>query len=686
VHWADETSLQLLAYLIRRGPQNVGFVMTLRPEVLGDARVLSQLLTALEREDRARQLAPGPLDRAAVGRLVQALRSGLSPERSTQLADRVWEVSAGHALMAVETARTLEPGTRARVPLPRRVEGLIASRLDALTTRAAEAAGTAAVIGRSFDFRLFVAATGLHDDAAAAVVEELVRRYVLHETDGQLDFRHARIRDVAYERLTGARRAALHRRIGEAIERVHGADLDDHALALAAHYRDAGAWERAARWFRRAGEMAFARFANRQSAAYFEGALEMMRRLAPGDDTRGEAIDLRFELHNVWSRLRDLEASHRVLAEASALARARGDRTRLRHALVHLCSLSVRQADYRGALDAAVEAQGIPGAGADVALRVRTSYDGGVASCAIGDIRRARELLAVNVRELAARRAERFGTVCSLFVSSCTWLSLAAADLGDFAAARAFGRRGVETADALGDHHGWVVAVCGRVGPRPRGGGRPGRRDRADGAGGPAVRLGGGDVAAALRAHRAGARVRARPPPGRCAPRARRRDRSRRPSDREPRVPGVESRSLSRRRRVAGAGRRRGPGARRTRAGARARAPASRGGHEALAAAGRHRGRPRARGPGLRDGALRGGGDAGGQARDAAGGRTRGPGPRPGPAGEAATGRRPRPRRGRRPRLSRDGHVRGPRGGADHAGRPHAPPSFPLRLPRAHCW
>lgn len=461
VHWADETSLQLLAFLLRRGPSNVCAVVTLRPEALDDARGLSRLLLALEREDRMRHLALGPLDHDAVVQLVRALRSGLPADSVAEFAERVWTVSAGHALMAVETARSLEPGERSAARLPRRVEVLIGSRLGALTRRAGEAAGVAAVVGRSFDFRLIAAAAGLDDDATATVVEELVRRYVLHEIDGRLDFRHARIRDVAYARLTGARRAALHRRVAEAIERVHARDLDDHAVALAGHYREAAAWDRVARWARRAGELAFARFANRDSATSWEQALDAIARLPRTSETVRSAIDVRFELHNVWSRLRDLDRSRRVLAEAGDLARALGDRTRLRQALVHLSSLSVRRADYRGALDAALEAQGIPGAARDVAARVRTSYDSGVASCAIGEVRRACELLEANVRALGARPSERFGTVCSLYVSSCTWFAIAAAELGDYAAARERGRLGIDAAEKLGDHHGWVVAVCG---------------------------------------------------------------------------------------------------------------------------------------------------------------------------------------------------------------------------------
>jgi tetratricopeptide (TPR) repeat protein len=53
---------------------------------------------------------------------------------------------------------------------------------------------------------------------------------------GRYQFTHALIRATLYEELTGTRRVRLHRRIGEVLEEVYGADLEPHLARLAHHF------------------------------------------------------------------------------------------------------------------------------------------------------------------------------------------------------------------------------------------------------------------------------------------------------------------------------------------------------------------------------------------------------------------------------------------------------------------
>src|SRR5262249_47371948 len=131
-------------------------------------------------------------------------------------------LSEGNPFVAVETMRALHEGsiveTSTTLPLPKRVQDLIAERLGRLSDRGRQLAVVAAVIGREFDFALLQRASERDETAAAEGIEELVRRGVLQETDVQFDFTHDRIRTVVGAALLLPQRKLLHRQIGAAIE------------------------------------------------------------------------------------------------------------------------------------------------------------------------------------------------------------------------------------------------------------------------------------------------------------------------------------------------------------------------------------------------------------------------------------------------------------------------------------
>ena len=125
------------------------------------------------------------------------------------------------------------------------MRALTARCLAGLGDRAARLADIAAVIGRDFEVAVLRCAADLTEPEMADGVEELVRRRVLREVEGRFDFGHDRVREVAYGRLLGPRRALLHRRVALALETVYADDLGPHCAAVGAQYRHAGVWRAA---------------------------------------------------------------------------------------------------------------------------------------------------------------------------------------------------------------------------------------------------------------------------------------------------------------------------------------------------------------------------------------------------------------------------------------------------------
>jgi tetratricopeptide (TPR) repeat protein len=131
----------------------------------------------------------------------------------------------------------------------------------------------AAVIGRAFDYEILQAAVSLDEMALIDALDELWRRRIIREraNDGY-DFSHDRIREVAYQEISRARRRFYHRRVAEALEMVLESDLDDVAGELANHYAQAGDAPAAYQYFRRAATIALERHALRDAELMLDAA------------------------------------------------------------------------------------------------------------------------------------------------------------------------------------------------------------------------------------------------------------------------------------------------------------------------------------------------------------------------------------------------------------------------------
>jgi len=454
LHWADESSLGLLAYLRRRvDGARVLIVITARAEELADATILRRMLDDLDGQRRLVSIALGPLTYADTTALVAALaRAGTDALTLQRRGEEVWTVSEGNPFMAVETLRAVEDGTVGtadKVALPERVRRVIVGRLDRLGPHAREVVAVAAVIGREFEFGLLQRASGLAEPEAAAAVEELVRRRVLHGLDERFDFAHDRIREVAYEAMLGPRKKLVHRQVAEAMEDLFP-DREAHAHALAHHYRDAGAWNTAVTYFRQAGSSALSRSAYREAVACFEEAHEGLRHAPRTHDALEPMIDVCFDLRTALYPLGEFERTVAYLREAEALADVLDDARRRGRVAAYLCVALRRVGDLERAIEAGERALSLAGAMDDVSLRVATTLYLAQALWFTGSCRRAVEVFRKNVDSLTEDQLrQRHGAPGYPGVFSMTDMATVLAELGEFAEAKNVGERGLAVADEL---------------------------------------------------------------------------------------------------------------------------------------------------------------------------------------------------------------------------------------------
>jgi tetratricopeptide (TPR) repeat protein len=188
--------------------------------------------------------------------------------------------AAGNPLFLRELASVGEK-TEDAEDLPDTVEELVATRIDQLAPGDRALLRWASVLGVSFSGALIVDV--LEEDpnvAAASDAWDRLGEFVERDPDipGGFRFRHALIRDAAYEGLSYKRRRELHGRVAEVLEQSH-AERPDVAGLLSLHYFNAARWPETWRYSRMAGDRAAAVHANAEAAALLERALESARHI-----------------------------------------------------------------------------------------------------------------------------------------------------------------------------------------------------------------------------------------------------------------------------------------------------------------------------------------------------------------------------------------------------------------------
>jgi DNA-binding SARP family transcriptional activator/tetratricopeptide (TPR) repeat protein len=210
VQWLDEGSAALLHY-IARSPRLPRLVCAARSGEIDDNPHVSRVMRDLARERRLTKVALGPLDPGELSVLVRTV----APD-----ADEVQVLagSGGNPLFAIELSRAAPADGSA----PASLSALIAARLDQLDDASRELVAWASVMGRQFDVDVVGRATGMPAGETLSALEKLERCAVIRAAgERTYDFVHDLVRDVAYQGVSGPRRALAHRQVASALQSTH---------------------------------------------------------------------------------------------------------------------------------------------------------------------------------------------------------------------------------------------------------------------------------------------------------------------------------------------------------------------------------------------------------------------------------------------------------------------------------
>lgn len=277
MQWADRASQDLLAYLIRRiGESRMLVIITLRSDAAPERALPQNMLHEAGRYGILTRLGLGRLASEDVRQLVRRISE--DDRLPSGLVENLFRESEGLPFFAVaylDALRNNQAGEN-QWEMPASVRELLMSRLHSVDETARQLLSTAAVIGRSFDLFTLRETSGRSEMETVAGLEHLLAAGLVSEHAGgeTYDFTHEKLRDLAYQETSAARRRLLHRRVAEVISsRAGRRDPGSQAAVIAYHHRMAGNETAAALFYHEAGEYARGLYANTEAIEQYQAAL-----------------------------------------------------------------------------------------------------------------------------------------------------------------------------------------------------------------------------------------------------------------------------------------------------------------------------------------------------------------------------------------------------------------------------
>jgi class 3 adenylate cyclase/tetratricopeptide (TPR) repeat protein len=359
LHWADDSSLDLIEHLVTTIPQDrLLLVVLARPTLFERRPQWGEGLAGFARLEL--KLLSKRASQALVEEILQ--RVVVIPK---ELSDLIVAGTDGNPFFVEELVKMLldegviERGSDAQeawhvslerlkqVHIPPTLTGILQARLDSLPRVEQSVLQRAAVVGRLF-WDAAVAELAKEEvselDVALAAIRsrELVFRHERSAFAGTEEyiFKNALLRDVTYETVLMKLRRGYHAQVAHWLEVHAGERVDEYTSLIAEHYEKAGEAEKAVSYLQRSGKKALATSSFREAVGLFERALALL----PAESH--ESVDAAIGVGQALVRLGEFSQAQKHLEEGLALARKTGDVGNCAEALTSLGWAAQEQGEW----------------------------------------------------------------------------------------------------------------------------------------------------------------------------------------------------------------------------------------------------------------------------------------------------------------------------------------------------
>jgi class 3 adenylate cyclase len=358
IHWADDGLLDFIDHVADWAQGPIVLVTLSRPDLLerrptwagGKRNAVSIYLDPLTPDEDAAMiddLLPGHISDELRKMIVD--RSEGNPLYTEEIVRML--IDRG-VIRATQASRWEVASVVADVDVPRSIQGLIATRLDGLPDDEKSLLQDASVIGRTFWLGSLASLAGLSPGVTREALGRLrVKELIVpnepssFRDESEFSFRHALLRDGAYDSLPKSLRAAKHEAVATWAAERAGDRVDEIAELIATHLleglryredlgetgpeRDAAARE-ALRWARAAGDRATALWLPVEAERWYASAYDLARSTGAGPD---ELMSLQRARILGGYLILGANALEPVVDDLLGLARASGDRVSEGYAL-----------------------------------------------------------------------------------------------------------------------------------------------------------------------------------------------------------------------------------------------------------------------------------------------------------------------------------------------------------------
>ncbi|WP_416954091.1 ATP-binding protein [Nocardioides sp. T5] len=265
LHVSDATTLDLLEYVLSRGP-HVPVAVTWRVDDPKVPQWRSEWLARVQALPGTQTVALGPL---TLEETCDQLRLAGWPDGTPDRAQRIHRRSRGHPLFTAQLAIQGDDPS-----LPPLLADLLDRRLGDLSPDQDRVTTALGVADRPVDVELLADATGLDEDTVLVTLRQLAARHLVSvgPTD-MVRLAHPLLAEAARRRLLPGEVRRLHRTFAELLGRAGGAD----PAVVAEHWRLSGGASEEARWRAAAARQARRRTDPRSEAEHWLRILELGR-------------------------------------------------------------------------------------------------------------------------------------------------------------------------------------------------------------------------------------------------------------------------------------------------------------------------------------------------------------------------------------------------------------------------
>ncbi|MEM1360989.1 MAG: adenylate/guanylate cyclase domain-containing protein [Pseudomonadota bacterium] len=299
-HWIDQTTTDLLHHLFERAVgQSVLILVTYRPNYHG----MDQNAPIAKTEIEVLRL-PGPECAQLISRVADG--DGVSASVIEQIIDRsdgvplyLEEMTKSYLTSVARSDKkdAIHAGASEPSGVPSSLSDSLMARLDQLAT-VGNIPQVSSVMGRRFTRSLLEEVAENSTKELDRALDELVRAELLFvggdEADPTYTFKHALIRDAAYDTILLRDRPGLHLRAAEAMLKKVPEQVEAQPETIARHYQRAGQKTQAASYWLKSGRKGMAASAMTEALISLEHGLSLLQ----DSDIEADQAHLGFGLHS----------------------------------------------------------------------------------------------------------------------------------------------------------------------------------------------------------------------------------------------------------------------------------------------------------------------------------------------------------------------------------------------------